>query len=458
MQTLIEETNSFGSLYRKYRNGKLIKTVQIISLQETVDGYDYIIILDNRKQIIFEVYEYLNFHLQNFSYKKRELAMNALKLFFSFAELFNIYDYKSINKKDLNKLLGFLEGGYSSGNLAIFNINTVRSNKTINMYLSIYRQFFNFLEIKDNIFNEKSIAHTHKSNTRVLGPTTSVSTEKYIGNLTEIHEKRVPKYIKVYEYEKILNLIDNSKSSPQLKLRNKLIIKLMYNYGFRISEVLGLTIEDLDFNIYKLSDNKVDMGRIILRNRVSDKQYHHCKNLHIPKSIEEYNPQSKYHTANYGYKEVFVDINLLKQIQEYIDMTMDVFNMTPVAIDRLTKRIADKVSNNTQIKNNNYYIFISKNYTPITIDGWNKIIRSYFKALEIPLDNVVKENNLNHRFRHGFAMNLKKLGYDKLDIMKKLRHSKVSSVAKYFNPDTEDDINTAKEISTKSRELLGIKI
>ena len=200
------------------------------------------------------------------------------------------------------------------------------------------------------------------------------------------------------------------------------------------------------------------MGRIILRNRVSDKQYHHCKNLHIPKSIEEYNPQSKYHTANYGYKEVFVDINLLKQIQEYIDMTMDVFNMTPVAIDRLTKRIADKVSNNTQIKNNNYYIFISKNYTPITIDGWNKIIRSYFKALEIPLDNVVKENNLNHRFRHGFAMNLKKLGYDKLDIMKKLRHSKVSSVAKYFNPDTEDDINTAKEISTKSRELLGIKI
>ena len=47
------------------------------------------------------------------------------------------------------------------------------------------------------------------------------------------------------------------------------------------------------------------------------------------------------------------------------------------------KNIADKVSSIDIDRN--AYIFISKNYTPITSGAWNKIMKKFFKKLELKL-------------------------------------------------------------------------
>ncbi|MNF09215.1 hypothetical protein D3C80_2098270 [compost metagenome] len=68
----------------------------------------------------------------------------------------------------------------------------------------------------------------------------------------------------------------------------------------------------------------------------------------------------------------------------------------------------------------------------------------------LTVDIDIRKNNLNHRFRHGYAMFLKKYqNISELDLMYALRHSGLSAVACYFNPD-EDDIYEANSRATKS--------
>ena len=50
----------------------------------------------------------------------------------------------------------------------------------------------------------------------------------------------MPMYFKENEYNEIINII-----KQKYTVREHLIIHLMYNFGLRIGEVLGLTSEDL---------------------------------------------------------------------------------------------------------------------------------------------------------------------------------------------------------------------
>lgn len=452
MITIKETTNSFGTKYEKYKGNVLSSCSQITLLQQSHHSYNYILLIDTNGQVIYEAYDYINSFLENDSYKKKELAVNALKVFFSFIELFNIKDYKCINKNDISKLLRFLEGGTVNSPLISLELSTTRSNKTINMYLSIYRQFFKFLQIKNSPFEETSIYKTYKNNNGFLSHASTGENYKYTSNVPVYTPQRIKPYIKFEQYKELIKLLDSSNS--KFMLRNKLIIKLMYEYGLRISEVLGLTVEDLEFDISHISENSDGFGRILLRNRVSDKQYHHCKNLYIPKTIDDYKlPQ--YNKEGYGYNFVTVPIETLNLLQEYIDQTMNPFNISDKAIQSISKRKADKVDSNSQI-HDNYYIFISKNFTPLSVDGWNKILRKLFKQINIEIDSDVKSTNLSHKFRHGFAMYLKSLGLSRVDIMHKLRQTSLSSVDIYFSTDIEDDIELTKEVTSHIRRELNL--
>ena len=88
----------------------------------------------------------------------------------------------------------------------------------------------------------------------------------------------------------------------------------------------------------------------------------------------------------------------------------------------------------------NAYVFLSKNYTPIAGGAWNRIMKNIFQQVGIQIDRGKKTDNLNHRFRHGFAM-FKVLheGFDEIKLAYVMRHSNTNSVRAYFNP-TEDDL------------------
>ena len=73
----------------------------------------------------------------------------------------------------------------------------------------------------------------------------------------------------------------------------------------------------------------------------------------------------------------------------------------------------------------------------------------------IAIDIESKKINLNHRLRHGYAMNLKQnLNMDPLFIKKKMRQRSLSSTEKYFNPTDEDIIAENSKIIDSINEII----
>ncbi|MGM0786617.1 MAG: site-specific tyrosine recombinase/integron integrase [Thermodesulfobacteriota bacterium] len=88
--------------------------------------------------------------------------------------------------------------------------------------LSAIRSFFNYLE-KHRVISEN--------------PATSVLTPK--------QDKPVPNHLTV---DDIFRLIDSIKDDTPSGKRNRAILETLYSTGIRVSELVGLDVEDIDFN------------------------------------------------------------------------------------------------------------------------------------------------------------------------------------------------------------------
>ena len=73
-------------------------------------------------------------------------------------------------------------------------------------------------------------------------------------------------------------------------------------------------------------------------------------------------------------------------------------------------------------------------------DILSKLDKEIFEKCDIQVDVGRKRNNLNHRFRHGFAMMLSESVYSSIDIKTAMRHKSISSTAVYHRPTIEDSI------------------
>ena len=79
------------------------------------------------------------------------------------------------------------------------------------------------------------------------------------------------------------------------------------------------------------------------------------------------------------------------------------------------------------------------------------------RAAGIPVDEGVKQSNLNHRLRHGYAMFLTRdLGLDEFSVRTLMRHKSFASTEVYLKA-TADDIHKIYRIAIGGlhRRLLG---
>ena len=206
----------------------------------------------------------------------------------------------------------------------------------------------------------------------------------------------------------------------------------MYETGMRIGEVLGLTNEDV---IPQKLDDKYH-NCVYIRNRVSDKRYQLAKTTIKPASIKEYHFK-KYNTINAGYQMVFITDELYELLGKYIDHAHNEARKDH-AKRYQNSTIADSVCGNPD----NFYIFIYR-LSNIT---WNKTLRSIYEEVGIQVDEKIRDNNLSHRFRHGFAMfQIQERHMDAVQLAKMLRHKSVSSVMKYYRPTISDKIRIKEE-------------
>lgn len=439
MKLIKEVETQFGTAYEVWIDDTLIKTINYIRIDKTYKDFKYLFLIDENGTVLDDAYNYLNDTYKDKSINTRIQIQSFLKLLYSFAQIIN-KDFRSFDNKDIDLFSIFITGGYIEGNMITFDFKTTRSISTHNKYFDSMRSYFKYLNIKNKKLFEQKVAYVSRSGFGIMAHTKEVKVLTYTTNKSRhtSYDNIVPKHIKLDEYLKIIKYIDGLNISDILKIRNKLIIELMYGVGLRIGEVLGLTIEDME----KHPDSD-DATRLILRNRLTDKKYQSAKGCLKVKNKSTY-LSPEYNEENKGYQVVVIVGNIKKLLDEYVKMRTNVVYNSYRVIDNISKyTTADNV---TSKNTSNTYIFLNKNGSPLSSSGWNKFLKKVLEAVGINIDKDKKTENLNHRFRHGYAMLLKQHGYTLDEIQYYLRHTNISSTQIYAKNTEEDILENAKKI------------
>ena len=243
-ETLITETRR-GNEVTYLRNVVLSTGKQIKSVVKPktaivkVKNHDYFIVYDSRMNVWKEAFHYLNFGIKdNTSRNTKVHHMEALKFLKAFEEIID-KSLKNFKLEDVNTFKDFLSGNFShlKGSDFTLQLTSQRSIATINGYLSIYRCFLSYLGFEDNILFKAKLARQWRdyNENKPQHNNTYLTNERL-----PKQEIEVPEYISIEQYIKIRRLI-----RQKYTLREECIVRLMFEYGLRIGEVLGLTSDDL---------------------------------------------------------------------------------------------------------------------------------------------------------------------------------------------------------------------
>lgn len=156
-------------------------------------------VIDNFFKVLKSEYNYSDYTIKNYKLD--------LTLFFDFLNKSNI-NYLYINKDNVIDYLKYLDK---------MNLK----NSTISRRISTLRTFYNYL------MNERLI------NSNIF---LNVKNPKL--------EKRLPNYLNYTEMEELLESIDTSTDEG---LKRRLLIEMFYSTGCRVSEIINIKVNDIDF-------------------------------------------------------------------------------------------------------------------------------------------------------------------------------------------------------------------
>lgn len=165
------------------------------------------------------------------------------------------------------------------------------SKNTIKTYRSIVNNFYKFLQNEKDLYDERLVLRAFKKYIRYLKREKNVSqnyiylvtvvVKKFfefggIGALKEVktpkRTKSLPKSLNENEVHNLINAMDKdadkkdlSERSEFLKLRNKVILALLYSSGLRVSELVTLHTDGVDLRDRTLRiRGKGEKDRIVL--------------------------------------------------------------------------------------------------------------------------------------------------------------------------------------------------
>lgn len=412
-------------------NGTEISTrkIAIPLYKAEQNGYTYFLLYDDKMRVISSVFEYLNYEIQLSPFTTRSKAAYALRFLYCFLELSG-YSVTEIDETVLDQLISFLKG--INGGPEQHSMKTLRAYDTINGYLSEYRTYFKAMDITSRALFRHHTVNAKTSIGKDFNTTTQYT--KYDKNLMTSKYKTdtVPKYISPSDFKNLFKLLLQKKDKTA-----KIILHLAYGYGLRLGEILGITLED----IQEVYNNGKLIPVIILRNRISDNRFQYAKGLmHVIDKRQYYSKEylaSRWRiTITYDFYE-----QLLKYIEEMHGHLQEAYP------NNYEKSQADIVSYRDRPEYN-YYVFLNKYGRVFSDQTWNKHLRDYFEEAGIPVDTGLRENNLTHRFRHGFAMFHAKFSPHPVDVLvlqKMMRHASIASTMVYYNPTPEDEFQTKTE-------------
>ena len=432
MKYIIEEIKSGRSrFFRKIikdDNNRIIRQfdVKYKSCTTIIDNMTYFVLYDEDMRIVEGAYKYINIKYKNASENTKIQYMKAIKQLYEFAAI-NECRISELTIDQLNQFQYFLIGYEVGNSISSIYMYTGKSKKDVYKYINICQSYMKFCRFSNYKMLDYNLTNLIRNSNH--------------------KNSNCPKFISYLEMEQILSFVDNDSSlNKEDKLKYKSIYMLMEYSGLRIGEVLGLTIEDL-----KISTNSLGatLYTAKIRNRVTDSQNQQAKTCLTVQNFKDYN-SSEYNTKQIGWQEVLLSEETYYAVTDYFDMLDSRLSRNNQHPTR-----ADSVEHHDEIDFKNYYIFTNmKNNKPLNIKCLSKYTKKVFKACGIALDKNVRYNNLFHRFRHGFVMNLlyeKKMSES--IVIQYTRHTSTRSLEPYNNPtneqlgqlllDFEDEVSTS---------------
>lgn len=411
-------------------SSEYVQTVEFRLIKVEKNGQVYFVLYDDELVSISPFFKYVNFEMAHLAFSTREQTAHALRLLYCYLSLTKT-DIESMKKKDIINLQYFLLGYSPSKGTYSFQLQSKRRNNTVNEYTSIYRSYFKSLGIDcDYLIDGKTTEYLTQN---AIGDTVS---QKVVTHMSSLREGtpvwRVPKYISVEEFAEIIKIIREDNNAEA-----EIIVRLMYEYGLRLGEVFGITSEDV-------TEKTVDGNLrpvIFLRNRFSDN-----KKYQSAKTLLKVNSKDVYDSPNYRQEKLGFDIIYITE--DFYEMMNDFIEVTLVSAKkkiRSKKSLADSVKRQKYVPEN-HYIFLNSVCTTLSAKSWNEYLKTVFERAKIHIDKDVKKHNLNHRFRHGFAMfQVKYRNTNVFELKELMRHAAVSSTMVYYNPTEEDEYNMKTE-------------
>ena len=378
----------------------------------------YFLQYNDKMELIYEVCNYLNYYINESSEQTRDFKAKTLRNYLCFMALSG-FDYTDLTDQYvLERIYSFFRGDdFRSTH------NDYRSRQTVNNYISVIRDFARYLNKPSSILQRTSyIQSGYREDGMTSLPKIYPSSMRNNPHANDL----IKPYISPQEYT-VLKKLAIAKNDTQAVL----LFHLMYFYGLRIGECLGLTEEDFIIRQQHYNPSPT----ILLRNRLSDRPFQFVKEVGHPKSIEDYKKR------HYPHQKITTSIAFYERITSFIEQTYKELETRGIH----DRSVADAISKNyIEEKGNNHYVFVNKHGQPLTQQAWNLRLKEYFTAAQIPIDINVRKDNLNHRFRHGCAMYYLRFaeeGY-KLSVegvAALLRHRNLSTIYNYLKMTLDDE-------------------
>lgn len=194
------------------------------------------------------------------SFDENEISRNKVKL--------PAYD----DKGEIKSILDIFDFQYMIEEYLIELEIRNYSQNTIKTYKSIVNNFYKFLSDEKDLYDERRFLRSFKRYIQYLKRERMVS-QNYIYLVTVVAKKflefnniyflneiktpkrtkSLPKSLNEIEVENLINAVDcdvaeDTITKKTMKLRNKLILALLYSSGLRISELVTLITKDIDLD------------------------------------------------------------------------------------------------------------------------------------------------------------------------------------------------------------------
>lgn len=422
------------SLSETDANGKIIRQKEsVVHVVETLsDGRNFYVVYDSKGNSIQTVNTYINNTMvkKGRSSNTRRKCATVLGKFFCFLELLDLTP-DNLTQTDVNRLVAFLQG---TG-------KTQCSNTTVNSYLGIIREYF-----EATGYTCKALFAQHPVSVAPEAGFGIPQTVFVFDSNLPVDSRRkeeVPKYISMDQYISLTEITRKHKD-----LNGMMLMHLMFRYGMRIGECLGLTEEDFVY----MRIGKVDVPTLIVRNRLSDAPYQHAKRKLTPKQKSDYEGQPyiiQWRDEDYSHYYLTEDGDFVEAFKKFMADTRK--RCEEGFTENYKSCEADVVYESTFKEkglDKNHYIFVNRLGRRLSAQLWGNHLKQYFIEAGISVDKGKKENNLSHRFRHGFAMMHARFMNPPVpmqELQKMMHHKYISSTMIYYNPTQEDEY----ELKTK---------